>query len=214
MTRLPIDAFKIEPLRGEEYPSYKVAALCALDGCSSLNVSVHHITRRSWTIGPVSWVRLGDKVIGNLMPLCFTHHNEITDNKARIVWDEEQERYRWEQDESYRELAQPPSLAFAKAVEHADPPPSTDKCPTCLRRLPMASQGHEEKRPRKTWTITVPADAREIGADVLDTLLESARLVLDEHGLSYGHERNVRYFVLSTTLGIFVAQADEILGDG
>ena len=58
----------------------------------------------------------------------------------------------------------------------------------------------------------MPNDAREVGADVLDTLLESARLILDDHGISYGEDRGVRYFVLSTSLGLFVAHAEDVLG--
>jgi len=87
VTLLPADAHTIEPLRGSEWPTYKVPTICALDGCSSLNVERHHIVRRSWTVGPYDWVKIDGRVTGNIMPLCWKHHREITDNEARIVWE-------------------------------------------------------------------------------------------------------------------------------
>ena len=46
MTRLPADAYLIEPMRGPEWPAYKVGPLCALDGCSRLTDHAHHIVFR------------------------------------------------------------------------------------------------------------------------------------------------------------------------
>jgi hypothetical protein len=257
VTRLPLDAqHEIEPLRGPDFPTYKVAPVCAVHGCSRLTAHAHHIVRRSFTAGPYAWVKLGGHdwedhqfadtatcrrcgltvtnverastlyggalpdcsssfIVGNLMPLCWKHHQQITENRARIVWDEQQHRFFWQQGDQILDVAQPPSLETARSTKPELDSEKRDECPTCHRRMPVVyDRAREGKRPRKTWTITVPADSREVGADVLDVLLEGARLILDDRGLSYGEDRGVRYFVLSTALGIFVAHAEDILGDG
>jgi len=217
LTLLPLDSWVIEPLRGPEWPDYKVGPLCAVQGCSRLTDHAHHIVRRSFTAGPYSWVRLGTSdglVVGNLLPLCWQHHQEVTENRARVVWDEKGEKFFWQEGEDSIRLLQPPTIETIRDVQDGH---STDSgsasCPTCGQRIrEKVERQHEPKRPRKTWTITVPNDAREVGADVLDTLLESARLILDDHGISYGEDRGVRYFVLSTSLGLFVAHAEDVLG--
>jgi hypothetical protein len=213
MTRLPFDSWNIEPLRGPEWPDYKVAPICAVDGCSHFTDHAHHIVRRSFTAGPYSWVRHTEGMtVGNLMPLCWRHHQEVTENRAKVVWDEHSRVFFWEREgEPHVTLAQPPT------IEQVRDAPKPDKvqgaqCPSCGQKIrPTYPHQHEEKRPRKTWTITVPNDAREVGAEVLDTLLQSARLILDDKGISYGEDRGVRYFVLATSLGLFVAHAEDIL---
>lgn len=205
----------MEGLRGPEWPDYKVGPICAVQGCSRLTDHAHHIVRRSFMAGPYSWVRLGDSdgtIVGNLMPLCWQHHQQVTENRARVVWDESSHEFYWQGEHESTDLLQPPKIETVREGQ-VEQKATISSCPTCGQKVrPKFEHRHEEKRPRKTWTITVPNDAREVGADVLDTLLESARLILDERGISYGEDRGVRYFVLSTSLGLFVAHAEEVLG--
>lgn len=211
MTRLPLDSWAIEALRGPEWPDYRVGPLCAVGGCSRLTDHAHHIVRRSFTAGPYSWVKLPDgTAVGNLMPLCWQHHQQVTEDRARIVWDEQQRIFTWKLDDDERALTQPPTIEAVREQDGQSDPP-TASCPTCGQKVrPKYDRKPEERRARKTWTITVPNDSREYGADVLDELLESARLILDDQGLSYGEDRGVRYFVLSTALGIFVAHRGDL----
>ena len=91
-----------------------------------------------------------------------------------------------------------------------------NECPTCHQPLPhpkVEKPTREKKRVRRSWTITVPMDKRENGAETLDTLLEEARLEMDRAGLGYGPERNNRFFVLAFILGQFVLHSRELLGD-
>jgi hypothetical protein len=219
MTRLPADSWAIDALRGPEWPPYRVGPVCALQGCSSINVQAHHIVRRSFMAGAYDWVKIdGKDIVGNLLPLCWKHHQQVTENRTRIVWDEKEKLFWWRDEEGeLLRLTQPPTIEAVRAKDVQVGHEAEASCPTCHQKLPrpkLERNGTEPRRPRKTWTITVPNDAREMGADVLDTLLESSRLILDDSGLSYGEGRGVRYFVLSTALGIFVAQADSILSDG
>jgi hypothetical protein len=157
-------------------------------------------------------VSIDGRVVGNLIGLCWQHHQQVTENRSRVVWDEHDRIFWWEQDEQITKLTQPPTL---EALRSKDGVLATTECPTCGQRIrEKIEHRHEQKRPRKTWTVTVPNDEHEFGAEILDQLLESARLILDDHGLSYGQGRGVRYFILSTALGIFVAQADDVLSDG
>ena len=71
----------------------------------------------------------------------------------------------------------------------------------------------EAPRPRRTWSITVPKDQREDGADILDGLLEASREQMATLGLPYGEQNSVRYFVLSAALALFVQHADQLMGD-
>lgn len=86
-------------------------------------------------------------------------------------------------------------------------------CPTCgaLPKKKKIESPTEEKRQRKAWTISVPADQREMGADVLDELLDAAREELAKAGLQYGEEGTARYFVLSTALALFVQFGAEVM---
>ena len=88
----------------------------------------------------------------------------------------------------------------------------TTICPTCKRVLPHKHEGpKEERKPRRTWSITVPITERENGAEMLDQLLESAREEMGKAGLPYGEAEAVKYFVLTAALGLFVTHAREVL---
>ena len=88
-------------------------------------------------------------------------------------------------------------------------------CPSCKRPLPHPKhEGEPEaKRPRRSWTITVPKDERENGAEVLDELLEASREEMGKLGLPYGEGSSVRYFVLAAALALFVQHAEQLMAD-
>lgn len=99
-------------------------------------------------------------------------------------------------------------------VGHEATVPGTEldgTCPTCLRPLPHKKEEHEKARVRRTWSVTVPKDEREDGAETLDTLLEAARETMARAGLPYGAEETVKFFVLTAALGLFVQHAEDVL---
>ena len=67
---------------------------------------------------------------------------------------------------------------------------------------------------RKTWSVSVPVDEQENGAELLDEHLETIRLLFAEAGLPYGAAETAKYFVLSTALALFILNADQILDEG
>ena len=189
--------------------------------------------------GDTWWVRTKDERIhGNCLRFCHFHHQELTDNIARVVYHERSFWWKdilgdpvlltWQPpDETvYDALCAPVSALNGKddpdlelveklgAGHVLAPGHDPDVCPTCLRKLPQPkSENPEEKKVRKTWSVAVPMDHWEDGADVIDTLLREAHTELNRHGLPYGDGKTVKYYQLTAALGLFVLHAKELMGD-
>lgn len=224
MTKLPADDRLVIGLAGDEYPKYKVGPLCSVPTCSRLADHSHHIWRRSFVIGDKPWVKYPDGTItGNLTGLCYQHHQCITENIDWISWNDWNHQYWYNFGDGSVTAAstvalspQPPIYGEDPPVEdhdgaeviHLHGPGSVEKCPACHRAMPRPKEKMEEKRPRKAWTITVPVDKRENGADVLDTLLE-------ECGKVFGHDetKSTRYFTLVQALALVVQHQERMLAD-
>jgi hypothetical protein len=78
-------------------------------------------------------------------------------------------------------------------------------CPTCKRKLPVKKEKLEKERKRTTWSIRVPKDHLENGAEILDSLLEECRDIL-------GRDENekTRYYTLVESLALLL-QHDHLL---
>lgn len=222
---------------GPQFINYKVGPLCSVPGCSRLADHSHHIWRRSFVIGDKPWVILWDLTItGNLTALCYRHHQEVTENKAIIRWSGL--AYTWEDSvvTSVHLDPQPPILFTARtgkdlvsnvtsrifperetlAVRDLFPdlphehvgPGAVEKCPTCSRALPRPESKREGPRTRKAWTVSVPVDERENGADVLDTLLTECAKI-------FGHDetKGARYFTVAQALALVVQHGARMVGD-
>lgn len=216
MTKIPLED---RAVTGQEGPSYDLNFMCAAPGCDQLGTETHHIWRRSFLIGDYAWVQLPDgRLLGNLVRLCNFHHRQITVNAAWINFEDDQFFWTDMINASQPLSWQPPWADLDKPVVAPNPPEEKTEashdgsCPTCHRPLPHAKSDAEPVRVRRTWSITVPMDERENGAETLDALLEAAREEMAKAGLPYGDEAAVRFFVLSGALGLFVAHAEEVLG--
>jgi hypothetical protein len=205
-------------------PPYELNYICAKPGCTAPSTDPHHLWRRSELIGAHWWVHLPDDdvLVGNVVWLCQMHHHAITVNSAWIRWNEG--TFTWtdlinaEQALSFQPPVRqaedtiqilPEKNGEQPAAEFAPQPDGT--CPTCLRPLPHPKSEREPRRERRTWSITVPVDERENGAETLDEQLEAARREMAKAGLPYGDEAAARFFVLSTALGLFVMHAEDVL---
>jgi hypothetical protein len=228
MTRLPTESRAVKGMDGPEYP---LGLACAKLGCFEPSREAHHLWRRSELIGAHWWAYIEDDdvIVGNVIGLCRNHHHAVTVNAAWITWKEGQ--FTWSDmlttDEPLQfqppvrlvedSLPKSPEKNGEKLViaggEIASVPSYDGTCPTCLRPLPHPKSEHEPKRVRRTWSITVPVDERENGAEALTTLLEEGRKEMARAGLPYGAEETANYFVLASMLGLFVAHADSILSD-
>lgn len=214
MTRLPTKSRDFEGLKGDQYPEYKVGPVCSVPTCKRYADHGHHLIRRSALGGDFKWVRMPDGVvIGNITGLCFGHHNDITENREVINY--EDGVYYWTDGTA---LSQQPPILGAKdelPEAHVHTEDVREKCSGCGRPMPRPKidTPKEEKKPRATWAVAVPMDARENGADTLDELLENAREEMAKKGWEYGEANAAKFFVLSHALAMFVLNADVVLSD-
>lgn len=270
MTRLPLDDRGVVGFDGAPYP---LSDQCAVRGCGGRDCERHHAWRRSFLIGDWWWVKLpGGEIVGNCINLCSSHHASVTENRAKLEYEDGRYFYTtisaarseliWQppfytsesaydglrpfledsinavsdsevpekkEDEVWEEhrktvlaptldSSSPPGELPSSPGEPAgtDTPASADistLCPTCLRTIPKPKieSEIEEKKVRKTWSVSVPKTEQENGAEVLDALIESARDELARAGLPYGDSETAKYYVFSTSLALFVTHAKEIV---
>lgn len=221
MTRLPMESRDVEALRGDEWPEYQLNVVCAAPGCDQTTLERHHVWRKSFVGGDVWWVKLSDgSVTGNCIGLCNEHHGQLTRNEAHIAyergtygkvgfaWTDLFASTQWMQWQPPKQADLDLGIGHVLVEGH-----NANECPTCHRALPRPKLDtpQEEKRIRRTWSITVPKDNLENGADILDTLLEEIREEMGKRGMSYGAE--AKYFVLSTALALFLTHVETIAAE-
>lgn len=228
MTRLPLEDRQVTGLI--EGPPYEENLVCPVPGCGLRGTEGHHLWRRSFLAGDYPYVTLPDgSVVANVVLLCNQHHHMVTVNAAWVKL--EDGVFTWSDlvNASQPLTWQPPiwredERRVSSDGDHpgGDPDPADPDlrrdhvahdgtCPTCLRPLPHKRDTSEAKRIRRTWSVTVPKDEREDGAETLDTLLEEARKEMARAGLPYGDEETVKFFVLAAALGLFVSHAEDVL---
>lgn len=222
MTRLPVESREVVGLSGPEYPKYRVGPLCAAPLCSRPVDHVHHLTRRSFLGGDYAWIKLPDGTItGNLSGLDHRCHQEITENKTRIVWNTDSHLYEWvnEAGEIVAPLSPQPPIHGQKNQESSvisntssRGPASKERCTECGRVLPHEHDDDKKKEPkrrRKTFVIQVPDDMEEDGHLVLTTLIDGCREL-------FNHDENAatRYFTISMALALVLQNSDKIMSDG
>lgn len=217
MTLSPFVSRQVKGLEGPEYPRLKVGPLCAAPGCSRIADHSHHMVRRSAIGGDFAWVRVeGEGIFFNLCALCHLCHSKITDNKAQIKWTGS--NFVWNDELRAGILLDPQPPAWGIDLSKADKaqgpvgPAAVDKCPECLRALPKEkSPGErlEAKKNRKSWSIAVPIDAREDGAETLNVLLSACADL-------FGHadSKKLKFYTLSQALALVVQHGHMLISDG
>jgi hypothetical protein len=225
MTLSPFVSRRVKGLEGPEYPKLKVGPLCAAPGCSRIADHAHHLVRRSAIGGDFAWVEVEDEgTFFNLCALCHVHHLAITDNKAQIKWTGT--NFVWNDGLMVGVLINPQPPAWGRegggeaeergadssGVAAPVGPAAVEKCPECLRALPrekLPGEKREAKKNRKSWTVAVPVDAREDGAETLDVLLSACADL-------FGHSdsKKLRFYSLSQALALVVQHGHMLVGDG
>lgn len=223
MTKFPTETRQVQGLEGEDYPRYELpTTVCANPECEYEATDRHHLFSRGLMGGAYDWVRLADGTeTGNITGLCFLCHKKVTENKAHITYRDGQFFY-----DKYTLRYQPPKKISDSGEETAttallgdnDPPSSPDArpvCPTCKRTIPRPRVKNklEDKKPRKTWSVAVPYDIQEDGAEVIDQLLDICEEKMDKFGLNWSGGNRVIYYKLTAALALFAQHADEILSD-
>jgi hypothetical protein len=239
MARAPLASPGIVPY---DAPAYNLNVVCAAPGCDQPAQDPHHLWRRSFLAGAYDWVQIPELevAVGNVVGLCRFHHDQIEGGSAWITL--ERGHFYWTtllsaaQELVWQppvrvlngaDIVVPEDVAEAETAAHeeywreddlAHPLAKESEpgiCPSCKRPLPhpKIDGPPQAKRPRRTWSVTVPKDERENGADVLDELLSASREQMATLGLPYGETDSVKYFVLPSALAMFVQHADQMMGD-
>jgi len=198
-------------VRGVEGPKYKVGPRCSNPNCNRFAEHAHHIVSRSFLRKqPQDWVEIEQTIWQNKTGLCVPCHEGVTGriggytDAIRLVgdswhWAYVHETLKNEVEYQLAGLLDPQPLTPDQLAARATGPHSeeSDACPFCghSRRRRSHRSPSGERRRRKTWTVKVPDEAEEDGADVLDTLVDDLAPLL-----GYGADSGARYYVLVPTL--------------
>jgi len=217
MTHLPLEDRSVVGTAG---PRYEPKSICAHPFCNeTTGLEKHHLWRRSFLGGGFNWVVLpGGRHVGNVVKLCLKHHQEITENKARIVWyapdPESLCAFFWDEPNGTTFLDPQPPLGFtdfpeegvddisenAGATQHEhsvltpddNGVPEGTECPTCNRRVP---------KKRKPSTPTSKVHSFRLPLDQTDELEEIWEAVAKHLGVQensyYKGEAVLRAFVIA-----------------
>ena len=208
------------PVRAiKDGPPYKVGPHCANPNCESYAQDAHHMQPRSAIGGDYRWIEIDGRIVGNLTGVCRACHIDLTGDigghKAAIRY--HQGLFWWAlvtESEDVSEPSyylvdpirrQPPTPDQLEGEQHEPP----QHCPFCgqKRRRPAPTTGRPFGRRRKTWTVKVPAEDEEDGAEVLDTLVENLALVIPNADAS----ASGRYYVLVPVLAYATMEVDRFL---
>lgn len=217
MTRLPSDNWDVQAIEG---PAYKVGPGCAVPGCDRFADHAHHLWRRSFFGGgrDTAWVQLWNgKKVANKVGLCWRHHEQVTQNVARIFYDEAMERFLWSDNSvNVGPLDDGPRLSAEQATEWgwqldlngsetpheqvvASAQAEAEVCPTCghkrRRRAKKAAPPGPARR-KTRWQIQVPQDLEEDGHEIVTNLVEECVYKL-------GREEGEEYHALVEALYYF-----------
>lgn len=233
MTLSPMEDRNVVGLDGKPHDLPEACGICGKGG----ELQRHHIWRRSDVIGDRWWVYVPSqsRVYGNCVKLCNQCHDQITNGYAKLEWDGDILKWGSLHEAAHHMLWQPPIylvdemeggawelginrdwnidgheliLYPQELSRHDSPSHDPNFCYACHRKLPKPKdETLEEKKVRKTWSVAVPVDSQENGADVLDTLVEEARKELFDAGLPYGESDTAKYHVMCTALALFIQNA-------
>ena len=185
-------------VRGVDGPLYKVGPHCCNPGCNRWAEHAHHIFARSdkrlkkaW-----DWVEIKGAVYQNKTGVCARCHDDLTGRLGghvaaiKLVGVDYEWEWMWcvvqhhASDPTETVTSVPlapivpqPLTPEQFALSQASGDPVEEKCPTC-GHVKRARPGAAAGRARKSWTIKVPADEQENGAEVLDTRVDDIGLVL------------------------------------
>jgi hypothetical protein len=208
MTLSPVDTFDVEAVKG---PHYKVGSTCASPLCNRWADHAHHLFRRSRQ-GATRWVELPDgTVTGNLVPLCARCHQLVTGDTGGHV-----HAVRWHEDEYWwaNVLSQNGQLSYVLVAPLTEQPPrlgdeepaDINRCPSCGRAKKRTMQ-HTPPRKRKTWTVKVPDDDAEDGAQVMDDFVDALAY---EFGFDVDGGALTRYHTLARACAFAIQHKHEL----
>lgn len=220
MTLLPTDSWKVKAR--PDLPAYELNAIDPVFP-DFLATEDHHLWRRSFgkDFREAWWVELEDgTVVPNRVALCNATHREVTENRARIEYREEDGLFVYV--ETARDLSKittvlspQPGPPMQQTIDGREEPwqahahTNEEPCSKCKGTgkvpKPEPKSEHEQAppRPKTTWSVRVPKDEREDGYEVIDTLVEDSVEKLKEANLLKSVNRGANYYALVYVLAFF-----------
>jgi len=191
-------------------PEYKVGPRCCNPGCPRWADHPHHIFPRGdkRLKGAYDWVEVKGAVYQNKIGICARCHDDIHRQTVSIKMVGPDYDWTWmwcvvQSTPGEIELTTSVPLAPIEpqpltpeqfAIETRVPAEEPETCPTC-GHVKRARSATGPGRARKSWTVKVPADELENGAEVLDTLVDDMALLLGVEPNQTG-----RYYVIVPVL--------------
>jgi hypothetical protein len=199
MTHLPLEDRNVWGVPG---PDYEPEDVCSHPFCEEKFFDVdgyrlekHHLWPRSFLRNqPTTWVKLPNgRIVGNIVYLCREHHRQITENIARIEWDNIRGFIlRGPTANGWKIEPQPPlsQSALSEGVReetprlHGDESPAAaggnlgpapsesaphpgEDCPLCKRRVPHPKKADSPKTSVvKSWRM--PAEEKEVREEIIE----------------------------------------------
>ena len=197
-------------VRGVDGPAYAVGPHCCNPGCRRFAAHAHHIFPRGdkRLKKAYDWVEVKGAVYQNKTGICARCHDDIHRQTVsiKLIGPDYDWTWMWCVVHStpggielttsvpLAPIEPQPLTPEAFALSRASGDPAEEPCPTCghvKRARSVVAAG----RARKSWTIKVPADHEENGAEILDTLVDDMALVLGVEPNQTG-----RYYVIVPVL--------------
>jgi hypothetical protein len=215
VTLSPADS---DNVHGVEGPSYRVGPRCCNPNCGKLAADAHHIWRASKVAAHKrnSWVAYEGEVFGNLAGVCAACHGDLTTDKAaiRLINGE----FWWclatggKLDRVFHPTGlihpQPPTPDQLATDDPRASDTGPESCPFCgQERKRRSTPARVGRRKRKSWSVLVPDEKIEDGADVLDSYVANlAPLVPHGDSTATG-----RYYVLVLALAYAQISAEDFV---
>jgi len=84
MTLLPVEEIRVTVPDRQDWPTGEDDWRCCNPNCGQRGTEGHHVVRRTATSGPVDWVAVDGIVLQNVVRVCHTCHEDITQHRAWI----------------------------------------------------------------------------------------------------------------------------------
>jgi hypothetical protein len=160
--------------RGTTGPKYKVGPLCAMPLCQRPADHAHHLWGRGYMGGSYDYIVVHEETVPNLIGLCWQHHEDVTGSvggyRAGIKY--ELDGTLWWHGKNGDRL----EMAWGGPDEFTED--GHVLCPECGRKKPLPrdeSLPKAPKRPKARVVLTVPQDALENGAVILEGLFSQVK---------------------------------------
>jgi len=217
MTLPPVDEkYLVRRMNG---PKFTVGPRCSNPHCGKLAEHAHHIVPSGARGLRWDWIAIDGYVTGNMTGLCVGCHNDVHLARAWIRWIDQEFVWCFPGE---RDVLGKPTPYPVGALSYQPPTPDSlatddprasdtgpESCPFCgqeTRRRPALTPRVGRRR-RKSWTVLVPDEELENGADVLDSLIDNLAPLVPNGD----NTRSGRYYIICAALAFALIDSTDFV---